>query len=198
MSALTEKLKITPEEYLAGEMDAPIRSEYVHGEVYAMAGASDGHITVTGNLFAMLKPHLRGSGCKSYISDMKVRIGADNAYYYPDLLVSCDPSDHKRNYIKHAPTLIVEVLSSSTEAYDRGGKFALYRQLESLQEYVLVDPRTYRVEIFRRNPHNRWELFSFEGETAEVEFASLNFHCPMQDIYEDVDFELAQAELPKV
>ena len=97
---------------------------------------SDGHVTVNTNLITLIKPHLRGSGCKSYISDMKVRIGEDSAYYYPDLLVSCDPADHKRNYIKQSPLLIVEILSSSTEAYDRGDKFAFYRQLESLQEYV--------------------------------------------------------------
>ncbi|MGB3916767.1 MAG: Uma2 family endonuclease, partial [Thiothrix litoralis] len=138
----------------------------------------------------LIKPHLRGSGCKPYINDMKVRIGTDDAYYYPDLLVSCDPADHKRNYSKQSPLLIIEILSSSTEAYDRGGKFAFYRQLTSLQEYVLIDPRTYRVDVFRRTPQNRWELFNFEGADAEVEFASINFHCPMQAIYEDVDFEL--------
>lgn len=184
-------MKITPEQYLAAEMDAPTRSEYVQGEVYAMAGASDGHVTVNANLIALIKPHLRGTGCKPYINDMKVRIGTDDAYYYPDLLVSCDPADHKRNYVKHAPTLIVEVLSPSTEAYDRGGKFAFYRQLASLQEYVLIDPRTYRVDVFRRTPQNRWELISFEDADAEVEFASIHFHCPMQALYEDVDFALA-------
>jgi len=111
MPALAEKLNITPEDYLAAEIDAPTRSEYVQGEIYAMAGASDGHVTITGNLFALIKPQLRGAGCKPYISDMKVRIGEDSAYYYPDLLVSCDSADHKRNYVKHAPTLIAEVLS---------------------------------------------------------------------------------------
>ena len=190
MSALAATLKITPAEYLTAEITAPTRSEYVQGEVYAMAGASDGHVTVTGNLFALLKPQLRGSGCKTYISDMKLRIGTDDAYYYPDLMVSCDPADHQRNYVKQTPTLIVEVLSPSTEAYDRGGKFAFYRQLTSLQEYVLIDPRTYRVDVFRRTPQNRWELFNFEGKDTEVEFASLNFRCTMSDIYEDVDFEL--------
>ena len=93
-------------------------------------------------------------------------------------------------YIKQSPLLIIEILSSSTEAYDRGGKFAFYRQLTSLQEYVLIDPRTYRVDVFRRTPQNRWELINFEGADTEVEFASINFHCTMQAIYEDVDFEL--------
>lgn len=191
MSALAKKLAITPAEYLAGEIEADFRSEYVRGEIYAMAGASDGHVTVNANLISLIKPHLRGSGCKAYQNDMKVRIGEDEVFYYPDLLVSCDPADHKRNYVKQSPLLVVEILSPSTEAYDRGDKFAFYRQLESLQEYVLINPRTYRVEVFRRNAQNRWELFNFEGEDASIEFASINFQCRMVDIYEDVDFELA-------
>lgn len=192
MSATASLLKISPQAYLVGEQQASTRSEYIAGEVYAMAGASDGHVTITGNLFALLKAHLRGSGCKAYASDMKVRIGEDEAYYYPDILVSCDTADHKRNYFKQAPILIIEVLSASTEAYDRGGKFATYRQINSLQEYILVDPRTYRIDVFRRNEHNRWELFSFAGQDNLIEFASLDFKTPMFAIYEDVDFELAK------
>ena len=191
MSVLAKSLKITPETYLTAEMNAPIRSEYVDGEVYAMAGASDGHVTITGNLFALLKPQLRGSGCKAYINDMKLRIGEDDAYFYPDLMLSCDAADHQRNYVKHSPSLIVDVLSPGTEAYYRGGKFAYYRQLNSLQEYVLIDPRLYRVDVFRRTPNNRWELFNFEGADALIEFASINLHCTMQALYEDVNFDLA-------
>lgn len=190
MSAPAKELSLSPAEYLAGEMKASFRSEYVLGEVYAMAGASDAHVTINANLITLIKPHLRGSGCKAYLNDMKVRIGEDKAFYYPDLLVSCDPDDHKRNYVKQSPLLIVEILSASTEAYDRGDKFAFYRQLDSLQEYVLVSPKTYRVEVFRRNAQNRWELFSFAGAETEVELASINLHCRMQDVYEDVDFEL--------
>lgn len=190
MSAPAATPKLTPQQYLEMERTAEFRSEFVAGEVYAMAGASDGHVTITGNLSALFKPHLRGSGCKSYSSDMKVRVNKDEAYYYPDLLVTCDPDDHKRNYFKHAPRLLIEVLSKHTEAYDRGGKFALYRHLDSLQEYVLIDPRTYRVEVFRRNAQNRWELFNFEGEQETVEFESIGFQCSMLMLYEDVDFEL--------
>lgn len=190
MSAAAKKLNITPEDYLAAERTALVRSEYVQGDIYAMAGASDGHVTVNANLITLIKPHLRGSGCKPYINDMKVRIGEDEAYYYPDLLVSCDPADHQRNYVKQAPLLIIEILSASTEAYDRGDKFAFYRQLESLKEYVLINPRAHRVDVFRRNPQNRWELFNFEGADTTVEFASIGFECGMRAIYEDVDFDL--------
>ncbi|EIJ34167.1 Uma2 family endonuclease [Thiothrix nivea] len=191
MSVPAKKLSISPAKYLAGEMNASFRSEYVLGEVYAMADASDAHVTINANLITLIKPHLRGSGCKAYQNDMKVRIGEDEVFYYPDLLVSCDPADHKRNYVKQSPLLIIEILSGSTEAYDRGDKFAFYRQLDSLQEYVLISAKTHRVEVFRRNAQNRWELFNFAGEEAEVEFASINLHCRMRDVYEDVDFGLA-------
>ena len=96
MSALAGKLNITPESYLEAEKHAAFRSEYVHSEVFAMAGASDAHVTITGNLSYLFKPHLRGTNCKSYASDMKVGIGEGEVYNYPDLLVSCDPADHKK------------------------------------------------------------------------------------------------------
>ncbi|MFZ1342446.1 Uma2 family endonuclease [Thiothrix eikelboomii] len=181
---------LTVDAYLQGEADAMIRHEYVRGEVYAMAGAGDGHVRISGNVFALLKADLRGSGCSVYMADMKVRVKEDEAFFYPDVMVTCDPADLKRNYTKHAPRLVIEVLSASTEGYDRGLKFALYREISSLQEYVLIDPRSYRVDVFRRNVHNRWELFAFTTIESQVEFASLNFRVAMQAIYEDVDFEL--------
>ena len=190
MPSPAKKLTISPADYLAGERHASFRSEYVQGEIYAMAGASDAHVTINANLITLLKPHLRGSGCKAYQNDMKVRVGEDEVFYYPDLLVSCDTADHKRNYVKQSPLLIIEILSGSTEAYDRGDKFAFYRQLDSLQEYVLVSPKAHRVEVFRRNAQNRWELFNFVGEEAELELASMKFRCQVRDVYEDVDFEL--------
>ncbi|HPE60970.1 MAG TPA: Uma2 family endonuclease [Thiolinea sp.] len=194
MFALVQHTAMRVEEYLIREQDAPFRSEFVQGEVFAMAGAGDAHVTVTGNLFALLRSWLRGRGCRAYASDMKVRIGTDTAYCYPDILVTCEPEDHQRNYFKQAPVLIVEVLSASTEAYDRGGKFVLYRQLKSLQEYVLIDPRVFRVDVFRRNAQERWELFSFEGADSELELASINFHTAMPVLYEDVDFSLAHGD----
>lgn len=196
MAALAQQLGISPDDYLAGERDAAFRHEYVHGQVYAMAGASDGHVSVSGNAFALLKAHLRGSGCRVYMADMKVRIKQDTAFFYPDVMVTCDPADTHRNYFKQSPTLVIEVLSPSTEAYDRGNKFALYRELDSLQEYVLIDPRTYQVDVFRRNDLGRWELFAFSGEAATVELASVNFTCAMTDLYEDVDFNLAADDAP--
>lgn len=153
-----------------------------------MAGAGDGH--VSGNVFALLKAQLRGSGCSVYMADMKVRVKEDEAFFYPDVMVTGDPADLKRNYTKHSPCLVIEVLSASTEGYDRGMKFALYQELASLQEYVLIAPRSYRVDVFRRNDHDRWELFAFTTQESQVALASLNFKLTMQDVYEEVDFEL--------
>lgn len=182
---------LTADAYLQGEADAMIRHEYVRGEVYAMAGAGDGHVRISGNVFALLKAHLRGSGCSVYMADMKVRVKENEAFFYPDVLVTCDPADLQRNYTKYSPSLIVEVLSVSTEGYDRGEKFALYREINSLQEYVLIDPRSYRVDVFRRNANNRWELFAFTSVDSQVELASLNLQASMAAIYEDVNFALA-------
>lgn len=190
MFGLANKLLIAPKDYLANELTATVRHEYVQGEVYAMAGASDGHVTINVNLITLIKAHLRGSACKAYVNAMKVRIGEDEAFYYPDLLVCCDPADHQRNHFKQAPLLIIEILSTSTEAYDRGDKFAFYRQLASLQEYILVNTRSYRVEVFRRNAQHRWELFSFFGAEACMELASIGLTCSLLDVYEDVDFGL--------
>ena len=185
---LAESLLITPQEYLQGEPLAEIKHEYIDGDVYAMAGASDAHVKVSGNIFALIKGHLRGSGCSTYIADMKVRIGNDEAFFYPDVMVCCDPADQlpEQNYVKNAPKLIIEVLSPSTEHKDRGKKFILYRKLSSLEEYVLIDPREYYVEIYRRQANNQWLLFSLEGAESILELASVEMQCTLADLYEDV------------
>ncbi|TXH79068.1 MAG: Uma2 family endonuclease [Thiothrix sp.] len=190
MVALASSALLNPEAYLQGERETDQRYEYIRGEVYAMAGAGDGHVRISGNVFALLKAHLRGSGCSVYMADMKVRVKEDEAFFYPDVMVTCDPADLQRNYTKHSPRLVIEVLSASTEGYDRGVKFALYREITSLQEYVLIDPRSYRVDVFRRNAQDRWELFAFTTMDSQVEFASVNCRLAMQDLYEDVDFGL--------
>lgn len=189
-TALAKATWLSPEDYLAGEQVADYKHEYVDGKVYAMAGANDGHVQVSLNLAFLLRQHLRGSGCRVYMAEMKVRIRQDKAFFYPDVMVTCDPADARHNQFKQAPVLVVEVLSPSTEAYDRGGKFALYRELASLQEYVLVDPRSYQVDVFRRTPQDRWELSSYSGEEGLLELASVGLTCPLQAVYEDVDFTL--------
>ena len=180
---------ISPDDYLNGELTATEKHEYLNGFVYPcnMAGAGDAHVKISLNAAAFIKTHLRGSGCSTYISDMRVKISAkDKAWFYPDVMITCDAEDRERDTIKHSPILIIEVLSPSTRDYDRGDKFAVYRQLTSLREYVLIDPTAYLVEIFRLNAAKRWELFSYEGAETTVEFTSIDWQCSLSELYEDV------------
>ncbi|SMF94938.1 Endonuclease, Uma2 family (restriction endonuclease fold) [Methylomagnum ishizawai] len=176
------------EEYLAWEERQTVKHEYLRGEVYevyAMAGARDAHVTVAGNVFALLKSHLRGTPCRTYIADMKLRVEAADAYFYPDVFVTCDVRDRASDLCKSHPLLVVEVLSDSTSGYDRGGKFASYRRLDDLQEYVLIDPEARTVDVFRRDTTSHWVLHPYAGG-AEAEFASLDFRAPLPLIFEDV------------
>jgi Uma2 family endonuclease len=148
---------ITPDEYLEMEEISEIKHEYIDGYVYAMAGANDPHVTIASNAFTMIRSHLRGSNCRVYISDMKARIDSLNRFYYPDVMVTCDPSDAQTPNHKRFPKLIIEVLSKSTEGFDRGDKFADYQQIETLEEYVLVSTKRQSLECFRRNEEGLWE-----------------------------------------
>lgn len=189
LAKLTPTDYVWPEEYLAGEELATEKHEYLNGFVYPcnMAGAGDAHVKISLNAAALIKTHLRGSGCSTYISDMRVKVNAkDKAWFYPDVMVTCDPDDYERNTIKHNPVLVVEVMSPSTRDYDRGDKFVVYRQLASLREYVLIDPNEYAVEVFRLNAHQRWELFTYNGADTVAELTSISFQCALQDLYEDV------------
>lgn len=176
---------ISPEEYLETEKSSPIKHEYVQGQIYAMAGASDAHVTITANLVTLLRNHIRGTDCRVYVADMKARIESLNIFYYPDIMVTCDQRDTNFEYFKRYPSLIIEVLSPSTEALDRGDKFSDYQELETLQEYVLISQNRQRVDCFRRNTAGRWELYSYRGN-QELQLFSLNFSCSLTDVYEDV------------
>jgi Uma2 family endonuclease len=172
-------------DYLQAEAQSPIKHEYIDGQVYAMAGASDSHVTVAGNLFALLRPQMRGTGCRVYISDMKARIESRNIFYYPDLMVTCDPRDRSYTTYKCHPCLIVEVLSPSTEGFDRGDKFADYQQLESLQEYVLISTQRQRADCFRRSPEGLWVMQSFLPAST-IDLSSINVQVEINALYEDV------------
>jgi Uma2 family endonuclease len=192
MRNTAEQIYLSPDDYLAGEKDADYRHEYLLGQAYAMAGTSDAHGRVCVNMVTLIKAHLRGSEYSVYVADMKVRIKEGDAFFYPDVLVSCDPADRKRNYFKGSPKLIVEVISKTTEGYDRGDKFAYYRQLNSLVEYVLIDSRSNRVDVFQRNATGRWEMTSYSESDEVVEFSSIGLRTSLRDIYEDVDFGLGE------
>lgn len=187
MPLATETAHFSPEAYLEWEKLSEIKHEYLNGEVFAITGAKDAHVTVCGNLFVQLHSHLRGGPCRPYMADMKVSVEKANAFFYPDILITCDDRDRETEYFKSFPVLIVEVLSESTAAYDRGGKFSAYRKLDSLREYVLVDPDTMSVDCFRLDETTaHWVLYPFTaGET--VEFASIGFSAPIKSFYENVE-----------
>lgn len=177
---------LSSDDYLQLEAESPVKHEYIDGDVYAMTGANDAHVTIAGNLFAMLRSHVRGTNCRVYISDMKARLEARNRFFYPDVMVTCDPRDQEISTYKRYPKLIVEVLSESTEAFDRGDKFLAYQSLESLQEYVLINTRHQRVECFRRNQEGLWVLQYYTPETCTFGLESLNFTDTLAALYEDV------------
>lgn len=181
--------RLTPDQYLQQEAQSPIKHEYFDGEICAMAGASDAHVTIAGNLFALLRSHVRGTGCRVYIADMKARIETRNRFYYPDLMVTCDPRDQATTTYKRFPKLIVEVLSDSTEAFDRGDKFADYQTLSSLHEYVIINTYHQKVECFRRRSNGLWELQYYTTATGPFHLASLNFSGSLSALYEDVVLE---------
>ncbi|BAZ46199.1 hypothetical protein NIES4102_32280 [Chondrocystis sp. NIES-4102] len=188
MVASAQNSYLTPEEYIEMEATSDIKHEYIAGDVYAMAGATDTHVTIAGNIFALLLSHLRDSGCRVYISDMKVKIEAKNCFYYPDVIVTCEPEDRENSTYKQFPCLIVEVLSDSTEAFDRGDKFANYQSLPSLQEYVLINTRKARIECFRRTDNGLWLLQFYELDNIEFELTSIKLTAKIAQIYEFVNF----------
>lgn len=177
----------TPEEYLEIERVSPIKHEYVQGQIVAMAGASKAHVIITGNLSALLVSHLRGTGCIAYATDMKVRLPALNLFYYADLSVTCDERDRisTEDFILH-PKLIVEVLSDSTEAFDRGDKFSDYKSIAELQEYVLIHQKQILVERFQRKSDNLWVPQIYRAD-EQVEFDSIGFTCAIADLYENLE-----------
>ena len=192
---------MTPQDYLAWEEKQPIRYEYLNGDVFAMTGGTIPHNQVAVNLAALLKSHLRGKGCKVLTSDAKVGISEKGPFHYPDVSVSCDERDRlARQFIRY-PCLIVEVLSPSTEAVDRGEKFKHYRRIETLREYLLIDPDQLSVECYRLNERGNWELFHFcandtelNTRDCEVHLASVEFKFPLSLLYEDVEFADEQKE----
>jgi len=180
-----EAIGFTNEDYLVWEEAQAQKHEFLNGEVFAMGGARQAHVVVSLNVAAYLKQHLRTKPCRTYISDMKLRVEQVDAFFYPDVMVSCDKSDHRAEQFISNPVVIVEVLSDSTEAYDRGAKFSAYRYIESLQEYFLIDIAEKRIECFRRTPDNDWLLHVYEaGSTCE--FVGLQCSIALSDIFEDV------------
>ncbi|MGA9380106.1 MAG: Uma2 family endonuclease [Phormidium sp.] len=179
--------KMTAEEYLEWESQQELRHEYVDGEILAMTGGTIPHNEIALNFYTALRPHLRQRGCRANVSDVKVQANQNSRYFYPDLVVTCDPEDLKsRDFVQH-PKVIVEVLSPGTANYDRGDKFKYYRQMPSLQEYVLVDSESISVEVYHRGEGKMWLYYAFtNGDTIALE--SIGFECAIELLYEGIIF----------
>lgn len=177
--------QLTLPAYLEWENEQPERHEFYRGVVFAMTGGRRSHGCVTANLVMNLGLQLKGTPCRVFSESMKIQI-ADDTVLYPDVFVTCDRQDLQTEMIFRAPTLIIEVLSPSTQAYDRSQKFALYRRLPSLREYVLIDPETRRAEAFRINSDGFFVLFDM-SESETLELASINCKVAMLEVFAGID-----------
>ena len=189
MSSAAVQSHLTPEEYLALERKATIKSEYLDGQMYAMSGASREHNIVCGNIFVALHLQLQERTCEIYSSEMRVKVSAAGLYTYPDILVVCDEPRFEDASVDTLlnPTALFEVLSPSTEAYDRGAKFGYYRQLDSMQEYTLVSQDVMRVEHYLRQKE-QWILTEFSSPDDIVQLTSINCELPLREVYAKVEF----------
>ena len=167
MEQAAQKTVFTATDYLVWESGQLERHEFLDGEVFAMAGAEDRHVTVSMNLAFALRQHLSGSPCRTFMSDMRLQVAAANSYFYPDVLVTCSALDLASPMVKTEPKLIAEVLSPSTAAYDRGLKFSHYRSLASLEEYLVIDLDTRSTDCYRKGADGLWVLHPFaRGEVV--------------------------------
>ena len=189
MSSLPQK-RWTPEEYLAFERKSDEKHEFIDGRIYLMTGASREHNLIVFNLALFLGNQLRDRACEAYANDMRVRVKGQD-YTYPDVVIVCDPPEFEDDHVDtlRNPTLIIEVLSPSTEQYDRGKKFEDYRALHSLQEYILVAQDRPHVERYVRQDRGTWLFSEVDGLEASLELASIQCALTLADIYEKVVFD---------
>ena len=179
---------MTFEEYLEWEAQQDIRYEYVNGEVFGMNGSTIPHNDLALNFYRNLYPHLRSRGCRINVSDVKLQVSPRSRYYYPDVIVSCDPQDmNARKFIQH-PKLIVEVLSPGTSSKDRDEKFTAYLKIPTLQEYILIDSEKIYVERYCRGEGKMWLYYSYTAGEI-VTLSSIEFELPIELLYEGVTFE---------
>jgi Uma2 family endonuclease len=182
-------MSITEEEYIQRERASTSKHEYYRGHIYAMAGASEEHNLIAMNIAAILRARVRGTTCRAYPSDMRLKVLQTGLNTYPDFTVVCGPpqftNPEKRDTLTN-PSLIIEILSPSTESYDRGEKFQHYRTIDSLQEYLLVAQNKHRIERFVRNDSNEWVLSDIAGIEASLSLHTLQTQIPLAEIYEQV------------
>ncbi len=190
MSTVPDKRRFTVQEYLAREEVALARSEYYRGEIFATAGASVRHNVIAGNVFAHLHSLLRGRDCRPYGSDQRIKIESLDLFTYADTVVICGEVQRARDDLESAtnPRVIIEVLSPSTEAYDRGRKFRFFQQLDSFREYVLIDQDQPWIEWFSRREGGTWVMQPLDGLDAWLDLASIGCRLALRSIYDGVTF----------
>ena len=184
------------EDYLAAEREAEVRHEYVDGQVFNMVGATAEHNIVGANITTALVNQLKGRPCLVFATDMKVRVETADACKYPDLVALCGDCrffDERRDVLSN-PSLIIEVLSASTEAYDRGEKFALYRRLPSLSEYVLVSQDRKRVELFTKQVDGGWLLTEYNDDEDKIGLTSIGCFLVLREVYDKVEFRFKKGK----
>lgn len=188
MSSVAAQTYLTPQEYITAERKATLKSEYLSGEIVAMSGASHEHNLITMNTATGLYNQLVEQGCRVFASDMRVGISAGDSYFYPDIVVVCEKPRFEDNEFDTLinPIVVIEVLSQSTEAYDKGEKFRRYQQLESLQEYILISQDQVQVERYHRQDKN-WVSSEFTSLEDILELISVEAELSLQQIYRFVE-----------
>ncbi|MBE2294165.1 MAG: Uma2 family endonuclease [Phycisphaerales bacterium] len=188
--SLQPKPYLTSEDYLALERSADFKSEYLNGEIFAMTSASRAHNTIVLNIGSEIRQQFKDRPCKAYVNDMRVRVDPTGLYTYPDVVVICGKEQFEDRYLDTLlnPTVIIEVLSDSTEAYDRGRKFEHYRKLDSLTEYVLIAQNRIHVESYQRQAnHQQWLLTECDALDGVLRLLSIDCELALAEIYDKVD-----------
>lgn len=198
MSLPQTQITYSVEEYLELERASFERHEYLDGQIYQMAGESSYHSTINANLTALLVAQLRGTPCQAFSPNMKVRSSPEGLFAYPDAAVVCgEPQYHdKRRDTLINPTVIIEVLSPSTEKYDRGEKFLRYQHLTSLTDYLLVTQNAPRIEHYTRQPHNKWLYTVVSGLTSSLHLPSINCELRLSEVFDRIAFPPVEDNSP--
>ena len=188
------QLYYSPEEYLALETDAEYKSEYHDGQIVPMAGGTPNHNQIAGNLYASLNFALKGQPYRVFIGDMRLWIPQQRLYTYPDVMVVSGQlqfAEGRKDTITN-PSIIIEVLSESTENYDRGEKFRLYRTIPTFQEYILIEQLEMHIEQYSKTATSQWLFSEYDGENAILALTTIQFQISLSDIYDKVEFDLAE------
>ena len=185
------KAYVSPEVYLAIERAAEYKSEYINGEIFAMTGASRKHNLIAGNVYGELRQQLKGKPCEAYPGEMRVKAPAARSYVYPDIVVVCTEPQFEDSYFDTLlnPTMVVEVLSKSTESYNRLAKSAYYRTIDSLDEYLLVSQEEYRVEQYVKQADARWLLSDVRSLESVIELKSIDCSLALRDLYDRISID---------